>query len=130
MRENYRVAEEIVGAYPQLRVRRSFDVGATLGDTILFSLPNGTAQQLSDLSSALNREGIECRSFSNVDRINVRAFWTWEFLYPGLSAGDIRNLLPDAAGCIDVTLDIPLSPLLVEKDMTDLRRAFEKVMAV
>ncbi len=129
MRENYKVAEEIIEAYPKLKIRRPFDQGATLGDTILFSMPGGTPQQLSDLCTALNHEGIECRSFSNVDRINVRAFWTWEFLYPGLSTKEIRDLLPDAAKRIDVTLDIPLSPLLVDQDLRDLRRAFEKVMA-
>ena len=121
MRENYQVAEEIIASYPQLKVRQSFDEGATLGDTILFSMPGGSAQQLSDLSSALNREGIECRSFSNVDRINVRAFWTWEFLFPDLTTDEIRNLLPHAAERIDVTLDIPLSPLLVEQDLRDLQ---------
>jgi dTDP-4-amino-4,6-dideoxygalactose transaminase len=126
---NYRQVCDIVSCYPELAVRRSFREESTLGDSLLLHLLVGTPQDAQWLADALVAEGISARCLGPHGGLNVRTFWTWEFMFPGMSADAIRRTLPRTASVLDRTIDIPLSPMLEPADLDDLDRALEKVMA-
>jgi len=128
LQRQYEMVAGMLSRYPEIVVRRSHASEATLGDTILFRLHDGDADEAYWFARALRAEGIEARSFGPRGGDNVRAFWTWEFMFPGRSRDEIRGLLPAATRLLDTTIDIPLSPTLGEPDLNDLAHAVAKVM--
>lgn len=128
LRDNYGRVNAILARYPEIRIRRSCVPEATLGHYVVFRLDDSDAVDAQWVAAALNAEGIEARCFGRLGRPNLRSFWNWGFLYPGLAQDEIRALLPATTRQLDLTVDIPLSPLLTVADIADLEAAIDKVM--
>ena len=129
LQANYRKVSSIVSEYSELQVRRSVTADGTLGDSIVFRVLNDCPGEALEFGNALRREGIEARYFGLGGPENVRAFWSWRFLFPGQTAHDIRRSLPNSAKYLDQTIDIPLCPLLGAGDIDDLDKSFNKIIS-
>jgi len=129
LRTNYETARRIVATYPELIVRQSPRAEATLGDSILFRVATDHPADAHWLSEAIHAEGIDARTFGVAGGQNVRSFWNWKFMFPGLTTEEICARLPNATRWLNQTIDIPLSPLLTRHDLEDMQAAFAKVMA-
>jgi hypothetical protein len=49
-------------------------------------------------------------------------------MFPGRSREEIRAHLPATTLLLDLTVDIPLSPMLTQHDLADLEAAMTKVL--
>lgn len=129
LRRNYERVSAIIGAYPELLIRKSFSDDATLGDSVVFRVNSDDPSEVFRLSEAIRSEGIDARYFGPLGGTNVRVYWTWKFLFPSLSVDEIRRVLPNTTRWLDQTIDIPLSPLLTDRDINDLELAVGKSMS-
>lgn len=130
MQRNYERAQSIVTRYRDVVVRSPHDQNSVLGDNIIFHLKGGNADEAEWFAGALTAEGIDTRIFATGHRVNVRAFWNWGFMFPGLSVDAIRATLPASTVHLDRYIDVPLSPMLTDADLDDFEEAFTKVMKV
>lgn len=127
LRSNYtRIITEL-GDLSRIRVRRPVAPGAFLGEALLFRVLGADVGTVSWVAEALRAEGIGARAFGSPEDLNVRTFWTWQFLFPGESREQIRSRLPASAQYLDETIDIPLSPTLAADDAKDVTKAVIKV---
>lgn len=125
-RRNYDHVAAALASLPQIEVRQPVAPGACLGEALLFRVPGGDATWF---ASALRAEGIDARCLGSATDTNVRVFWNWRFLYPGLEVAEIKSRLPDAARYLEQTVDVPLSSTLSPADCDDLVAAVRKVAA-
>jgi dTDP-4-amino-4,6-dideoxygalactose transaminase len=127
LRSNYTRMITELGDIPQIQIRRPISPGAFLGEALLFRIPGASPELASWTAAALRAEGVDARAFGAPDSLNVRAFWTWQFLFPGESRNQIRARLPRTVRFLDETIDIPLSPTLSVDDVHAGIRAIRKV---
>lgn len=125
---NYARIEQFLRAYPEVRIRKSHVPEATLGHYIVFQLEGSTPEDAHWTAEALTAEGVDARCFGVLGRPNIRSFWNWEFLFPGKSQQQIRELLPTTTRLLDLTIDIALSPMLGDQDLEDLEQTLAKVL--
>ena len=128
LRRNYARVLCFLDAYPEVMVRRSCVPEATLGHYLVFQLRNSDPRDAQWTADALAAEGVDARCFGTLGRPNIRSFWNWEFMFPGLSQAEIRAMLPATSRMLDLTVDVPLSPSLDEEDLMDLEVALAKVL--
>lgn len=129
LRRNYARVLRFLDAYPEVIVRRSCVPEATLGHYLVFQLRDSDPFDAQRTADALAAEGVDARCFGTLGRPNIRSFWNWEFMFPGLSQPEIRALLPATSRMLDLMVDIPLPPSLQDEDLRDLENALAKVLA-
>lgn len=128
LRRNYSRVLRFLDAYPEVMVRSSCVPEATLGHYLVFQLRDSDPQDAQWTADALAAEGVDARCFGLLGRPNIRSFWNWEFMFPGLSQAEIRLILPATTRMLDLTVDVPLPPSLGEEDLLDLETALVKVL--
>lgn len=124
--ENFRYVTSRVGALESIRLRQPV-ADSFLGESLIFSLPGATAEQVSWFVQALNAEGIDARGLGDDANVNVRVFWNWRFAFPGLSQEEIINRYERSATLLKETIDVPMSMTLTRADCDDLVAALTKV---
>jgi dTDP-4-amino-4,6-dideoxygalactose transaminase len=125
---NYAHVVRFLERYPEVMVRKSCVPEATLGHYVVFQLTNSNPQDAQWVAGALAAEGVDARCFGVLGGPNIRSFWNWEFMFPGRSREEIRAHLPATTLLLDLTVDIPLSPMLTQHDLADLEAAMTKVL--
>jgi len=128
LRENYTYVTEALGSSSALQIRRAVAPGSALGDALIFRLPDASPAEVGHCAAALREEGIDARALGGPEDTNIRCFWNWRFLFPGMSVEDIQALLPKSTTYLCQAIDIPLSPLLERGDCDDLIHAVRKVV--
>jgi dTDP-4-amino-4,6-dideoxygalactose transaminase len=125
--ENYRyVASQLSGLAP-IRVRQPVAESAFLGESLIFRIPDATAEQVSWFVQALIAEGIGARGLGDDTRPNNRCFWNWRFAFPEVSPEESIERYRRSATFLKETIDVPLSITLEEADCDDLVAAITKV---
>jgi dTDP-4-amino-4,6-dideoxygalactose transaminase len=125
-RRNYDYVASALTDLPQLVIRQPVAEGAYLGEAFIFRVPNGDA---SWFARALCAEGIDARNLGASDDTNIRVFWNWRFLFPGLGVAAVKALLPQASRYLEQAVDIPLSSTLSQADCDQLIAAVRKIAA-
>ncbi|HEX4831825.1 MAG TPA: aminotransferase class I/II-fold pyridoxal phosphate-dependent enzyme [Trebonia sp.] len=123
-RENYDHVAAALAGVPGIEVRQPVAPGAYLGESLIFRVPGGSAKWF---AGALCGEGIDARNLGSATDANVRAFWNWRFMHPGLDADAIKALLPRTTAYLERAVDVPLSSTLSLADCDDLVTAVRKV---
>jgi dTDP-4-amino-4,6-dideoxygalactose transaminase len=110
-----------------LRIRGTWDdaVGP-MGDNLLIAV-EGTIKDRCWFAEALTAEGIDAKALGHPDKINVRRFWDWAYLFENKSKDEITNMHPASFEHISAFIDIALSPTLVQEDIEDCINAIKKV---
>ncbi|MEC3917471.1 aminotransferase class I/II-fold pyridoxal phosphate-dependent enzyme [Nocardia sp. CDC160] len=125
-RSNYDYVATELADLEGISIRKPVAPGAYLGEAFIFQVAEGRAQWF---ARALCREGIEARNLGSDSDHNIRAFWNWRFLFPGMDTGAVQALLPNATRYLQRAVDIPLSSTLTQADCDDLVAAVRKVAA-
>ncbi|HEX3765882.1 MAG TPA: aminotransferase class I/II-fold pyridoxal phosphate-dependent enzyme [Kofleriaceae bacterium] len=128
LRTNYEHVAGQLAEIDRIALREPTSPGAFLGDALVLRLPHASAEQVVQVAAALRREGVDARALGAPNDLNVRCFWNWRFLFKGMSATEIRALLPATAQHLSHAIDIPMSPTLTRADCDDLIRAVRKVL--
>lgn len=121
---NYQRVAAALADEPGIVIREPVAPGAYLGEALVFRVPGMDAKWF---ARALQAEGIDARNLGSDEDTNVRVFWNWRFMYPGMKPAEIRNLLPDTSRYLEQAVDVPLSSMLSEQDCDDLVTAARKV---
>jgi len=129
LRANYGYVTGHLAELDRIALREPVSPGSSLGDSLIFRLPNASAEQVVQVASALKREGVDARALAAPDAPNVRCFWNWKFLFKGMSPSEIRELLPNTTQHLSHAIDIPMSPTLTRADCDDLIMAIRKVLS-
>lgn len=128
LRANHDHVVDQLAELDRIALRAPVSPGAFLGDALVFRLPHASPEQVVQVAAALRREGVDARALGAPNDLNVRCFWNWRFLFPGMAPAEIRALLPATAHHLSHTIDIPMSPTLTRADCDDLIRAVRKVL--
>jgi dTDP-4-amino-4,6-dideoxygalactose transaminase len=123
-RANY---ERVAGALSDLAriaIRQPVAPGAYLGEAFIFRVLDGDAKWF---ARALRHEGIDARNLGSDEDANVRVYWNWRFMFPGMEVASIKALLPDTTRYLQQAVDVPLSSTLSAADCDQLVRAVRKV---
>jgi dTDP-4-amino-4,6-dideoxygalactose transaminase len=97
-----------------------------IGDNLLMKL-EGSLKDRCWFAEALTAEGIETKALGDPDKINVRRFWDWAYLFENKSKNEITSLYPESFKNISSYIDIALSPTLEKEDLEDCIKAIKKV---
>ncbi len=125
-RRNYDYVAAALAELPQIAIRQPVADGAYLGEAFIFRVPGGDANWF---ARALCVEGIDARNLGADDDTNIRVYWNWRFMFPGLDGPAIKALLPAASRYLEQAVDIPLSSTLTKADCDELIAAVRKVAA-
>ena len=125
-RANYDCVAAALSDLPEIVIREPVAPGAYLGEAFIFRVRNGEATWF---ARALCCEGIDARNLGSDEDSNVRVFWNWRFLFPGMDVAAIKALLPDTTRYLQQAVDIPLSSTLSAEDCDHLVRAVRRVAA-
>ncbi len=126
--KNYSYLLHQLASLKRMDIRKSLEPDSILGDSLVFRLQECDLDHTVWFCRALRAEGIECSAFGDPSAHNIRAFWNWGFLFPGVDLATRKRLLPQTARYLEQTVDIPLSPLLEMRDLDDLIAAVRKVL--
>lgn len=123
---NYAAVAEAIDAIPGWRRRACPGVpDGIAGDSLIVRPPDDVdALRVVD---AVNAEGIEARLFNDPRKHNARCFVHWLFAFPGTTEEERYALAPRTADLLARSIDIQVSPVMVEGDREDLVRALSKV---
>jgi dTDP-4-amino-4,6-dideoxygalactose transaminase len=127
LRANYHEIAAGIAGLPEIHLRRPVSSDAFLGEALVFRLPGASREVSTWFAKALRAEGIEARAFASTEDLNVRCYWTWRFLFPGMSEEQIRQVLPRTTALLDETIDVPLAQTLSAEDIADVIEAITKV---
>ncbi|MGQ3889915.1 DegT/DnrJ/EryC1/StrS family aminotransferase [Legionella sp. CNM-1927-20] len=97
-----------------------------MGDNLLLEL-NGSVEDCCWFAEALAAEGIDTKALGDPNKVNVRRFWDWEYLFENKSKLEIMNQYQQSHKHISAYLDIPLSPTLEQDDLENCLMAIKKV---
>jgi dTDP-4-amino-4,6-dideoxygalactose transaminase len=128
-KEVYACVAEGVADLAPISVRKPVAPGAYLGESLLFRVRDGRDGAAAWFAHALRREGIDARNLGDPAETNIRCFWNWRFLFPGLEVEQIKSLLPRTTAVLEETVDVPLAPTLGPQDCADAVLAIRKVAA-
>ncbi|MGV9329660.1 DegT/DnrJ/EryC1/StrS family aminotransferase [Streptosporangium sandarakinum] len=123
-RANYSYVAAALAGVPGIEIRQPVAPGAYLGEAFIFRVPGGDAEWF---ARALRHEGIDARNLGSDEDVNVRVFWNWRFMFGGLTAEQVRALLPATTRHLREAVDVPLSSSLSPDDCGQLVRAVRKV---
>ena len=126
--KNYEYIVKKLSGFSEISVRKTLEPKSIAGDSLLFYLNDFSIQKITDFSYQLQQEGIECSALGNPNKINIRRFWDWNFLFNGVPMGERRKLLPNTCRYLEKTIDIPLSVTLQKNDLDDLIDAISAVI--
>lgn len=121
---NYDYVATALADVEGIQIRRPVAPGAYLGEAFIFRVPDGKAQWFAE---ALCAEGIDARNLGSPEDANVRAFWNWRFLFPGLDVDGIQAQLPFTTGYLQDSVDVALSSTLSTQDCDDLITAVRRI---
>ncbi len=123
-RRNYEYVASELAEVPGIAIRQPVASGAYLGEAFIFRVldadPNWFAR-------ALRAEGIDARNLGAADDTNIRVYWNWRFMFPGMDGKEVRDLLPSTTRYLQQAVDIPLSSTLLPADRDHLIAAVRKV---
>ncbi len=123
-RRNYEYVAARLAELPGIAIRQPVASGAYLGEAFIFRCldadPNWFAR-------ALCAEGVDARNLGAADDTNIRVYWNWRFMFPGLNSEEVRTLLPNTTRYLKQAVDIPLSSTLSPADCDHLISAVRKV---
>ena len=125
---NYSFFVDALSNYTEIVIREPGVAGGNICDSMIFHLEGLDDHLITKAVSALRSEGVDCRRFGGSSEFNARSFWNWHFAFPGLSENDIKKVLPASYQYINKAIDIPLSPLISEKEITLFKSAIKKVL--
>ena len=125
--KNYRHVASYLGTIESIRLRQPIAENAFLGESLIFRIPQATANQVSWFARALNAEGIEARSLGDDTCPNIRSFWNWRFAFPDLTPEEMIKQNRKSATLLKEAMDIPMSGTLATADCEDLIAAITKV---
>lgn len=111
----------------EVRIRQPIEPGALLGEAVIVRIPDSTPDFVAWFAAAMRAEGVSARAFGDPDDLNVRAYWTWRFLFPGRDRDWMRSLLPATTRYLDQSIDIPLAPTVGAQERSDLIESVHKV---
>ncbi|MHA6912355.1 DegT/DnrJ/EryC1/StrS family aminotransferase [Ralstonia pseudosolanacearum] len=125
--ENYEYVASRISDLESIHLRQSVAPRAFLGESLIFRLPDATAQQVSWFVEALNAEGIGARALGDDSRPNVRCFWNWRFVFPEMTQEETIGRYTRSATFLKEAIDIPMSITLTKADCDELVAAITKV---
>ncbi|HXP20207.1 MAG TPA: aminotransferase class I/II-fold pyridoxal phosphate-dependent enzyme [Streptosporangiaceae bacterium] len=123
-RANYDYVATALADLTAIAIRQPVAAGGYLGEAFIFRVLTGDATWF---AHALCHEGIDARNLGSEADTNVRVYWNWRFLFPGMDVAEIRALLPSTTRYLRQAVDIPLSSALTEQDCDHLVRAVRRV---
>ncbi|WP_419419285.1 DegT/DnrJ/EryC1/StrS family aminotransferase [Legionella sp. D16C41] len=125
--QNYSYMIEGVTDLVYLRPRKTWSAEIfPMGDNLLLEL-DGTVEDCCWFAEALAAEGIDTKALGDPNKINVRRFWDWAYLFENKSKPEIMELYAKSSKHISSYLDIPLSPTLEKNDLENCLTAIRKV---
>ncbi|CAM3064681.1 pyridoxal phosphate-dependent enzyme [Legionella steigerwaltii] len=125
--KNYAYAIQGIEHLKYLRPRATWNKAALpLGDNLLLEL-DGSSEDCCWFAEALTAEGIDAKALGDLNKINVRRFWDWAYLFKGVSKQKIPDLYPNSFRYIASYIDIALSPTLEKEDLDEFLTAIKKV---
>ncbi len=124
---NFRYVASRLGSLAPICLRQPIAEDAFLGESLIFRVPEATAEQVGWFVRALNTEGIGARGLGDDDRPNNRCFWNWRFAFPELTPEEVLGRHEKSATLLKETIDVPLSITLSKADCDDLVGAITKV---
>lgn len=125
----YTYLAEHLASIPDLVLRQPVAPGAFLGECLVFRLRDGGGGRAAMFAAALRAEGIDARNLGDPAETNIRCFWNWRFLFPGMDPDSIKAALPRTARLLEEAIDVPLAPTLAREDCDELILAVRKVAA-
>ncbi len=125
-RRNYDYVAASLADVREIAIRQPVAPGAYLGEAFIFGVRGGDATWF---AHALCCEGIDARNVGSGEDSNVRAFWNWRFLFPGMDETAIKALLPATTQYLRHAVDVPLSSTLSAADCDHLIAAVRRVAA-
>ncbi|ALF87535.1 MULTISPECIES: DegT/DnrJ/EryC1/StrS family aminotransferase [Ralstonia solanacearum species complex] len=125
--ENYDYVASRISDLEPISLRQPVAERAYLGESLIFRLPDATAQQVSWFVQALNAEGIGCRALGGDARPNVRCFWNWRFAFPEMTEEETIARYKKSATFLKEAIYVPMSITLTEDDCVELVAAITKV---
>src|SRR6266571_1769066 len=123
-RRNYDYVAASLADVREIAIRQPVAPGAYLGEAFIFGVRGGDATWF---AHALCCEGIDARNVGSGEDSNVRAFWNWRFLFPGMDETAIKALLPATTQYLRHAVDVPLSSTLSAADCDHLIAAVRRV---
>ena len=123
-RRNYEYVAASLADLPGIAIRQPVASGAYLGEAFIF---RSLAADPNWFARALCAEGVDARNLGAADDANIRVYWNWRFMFPGLDGPAIRELLPSTTRYLQQAVDIPLSSTLSPADCDHLISAVRKV---
>jgi dTDP-4-amino-4,6-dideoxygalactose transaminase len=113
-------------------IRQPVAAGAYLGEAFIFRVPGvgSPGENAQWFADALCAEGIDARNLGSARDANVRAFWNWRFLFPGVEVDQIKAQLPVTAGYLENAVDVALSSTLEPEDCDHLITAVRRIARV
>lgn len=123
-RRNYDYVAAGLADLPQIAIRQPVAPGAYLGEAFIFSV---LGHDPCWFAGALRCEGVDARCLGAADDTNVRVFWNWRFLFPGMDVAQVKALLPNTVRYLERSIDIPLSSTLSPADCDQLIEAVRRV---
>ncbi len=123
-RRNYEYVAARLADLPGIAIRQPVASGAYLGEAFIF---RATAADPNWFARALRAEGIDARNLGATDDTNIRVYWNWRFMFPGMEGKEVMDLLPSTTRYLGQAVDIPLSSTLSPADCDHLIAAVRKV---
>ncbi|WP_454781898.1 DegT/DnrJ/EryC1/StrS family aminotransferase [Legionella sp. WA2022007384] len=125
--QNYHYAIQGMTHLKHLRPRSTWhEEVLPLGDNLLLEL-DGSIKECCWFADALTAEGIDTKALGDLNKINVRRFWDWSYLFKDIARHEIPNLYPNSFKHIRSYIDIALSPTLKKEDLDEFLTAINKV---
>nr|VFJ66773.1 MAG: dTDP-4-amino-4,6-dideoxygalactose transaminase [Candidatus Kentron sp. FW] len=128
LQRNYSFFVDALSNYTEVVIREPGVQGGNICDSMIFHIEGLDDYLITKAVEALRSEGVDCRRFGGSSEFNARSFWNWHYAFPGLSENDIKKSLPASYQYINKAIDIPLSPLIGEKEIAIFNRAIRKVL--
>lgn len=125
--QNYAYVIQGISPLTCLRPRATWDKTVLpLGDNLLLGI-EGSSEDCCWFAEALTAEGIDTKALGDLNKVNVRRFWDWAYLFKDVSKQEIPKLYPNSFRYISSYIDIALSPTLGKEDLDQLITAIKKV---